>query len=179
VTVLLTSRVDTRPYAGYDDPSLPIASYIGQAAVAGNATGGIVVITFPFQIAEALRVTELFNLEQYACETNNGVSEQVVIRTVQMDSLVSNIRPLVEQRWVSNCIGAGNGVSATVVQDLGGMPIWLGAPSSQGFDAGLSFQFTNVDLRIYVVTVMGWMWGPRSILAPGGPQRPPFGYLGR
>jgi len=178
VSIFADFRAETRPYSGYADPSLPIGSYIGSAVVQGDATGGSVFFTMLVQIAETTRVTELYNLEQLAIEVSSAVSVSAFVRTINMDTLAPNNRFAQIQRWFLPITTDGVGIAAMNLADAGGLPLWLGAPSSIGGDAGLRFQFVNVDGDNFLVTAQGYIWGPRSVIAPGGPQRPPFGYFG-
>ena len=58
------------------------------------------------------------------------------------------------------------------------LPIWLGVVGRQEGDSVITFQFDNVNLRLYQIVIQGYMWGPRSVLAPGGPRRPVGGLFG-
>jgi len=179
VAVFADFRFDTRPYSGYDDPSLPIGAWIASGAATGNATGGSLFMLFLCQIAETTRVTELFNLEQVAIHADVAATIPAVLRTEQMDVLNPNVRATEVQEWLLLLTSAGSADSA--LQFIGGnqLPIWLGAPTDGDVDAGIQLEFPNVDLRVHHATIQGYMWGPRSIIAPGGPQRPPNGLYGR
>jgi len=96
------------------------------------------------------------------------------MRTLNMGQLTSN-RPTSPEKWVMSMIPDDVDDSAVGLQDLSGLPIWLDAPNAAGDDAGLRFEFDNVNLRLYAVTTRGYIWGPEAVLAPGGPQRPPNG----
>jgi len=174
-------RVDTRPFSGYADPALPIASWIAQGGVAGDASGGAVIMNFLFQQSADKRITEMYNVEQASLDTSDNLLRRVGLETLNMDAL-SPDRPASPQKWFLD-VNSVTGISGTAlnVRDLAGLPIWLGAPflPAGSSAAGLRFQFSNIDLILYAITVQGYIWGPRSVLAPGGPQRPPNGFLGR
>lgn len=179
MTVFSTFRVDTRPYSGYADPSLPIAAWIASGTTTGNGTGGSLFMDFIVQVAETTRVTELFNLEQIAVHTDASGAIVGILRTEQMDVLNPNVRATEVQEWVLPLVANGVADSALNLNNLSGLPIWLGAPTDGDVDAGLQLEFLNVDTIVFHATLQGYMWGPRSVVAPGGPQRPPFGYFGR
>jgi len=164
-------RVDVRPYSGYEDPSLPIASWIAQAGVVGNASGGQLNVDFPFQRDGDAQISELFNLEQISFDTTEQVARNFLIETINMDNLAQN-RPGSTQFWQFT-IEAVPGTGVSVLEGLSQqLPLWLGAPNRDEGDAGLRVRIQNIDLLLYAMTLQGYMWGPRSMLAPGGPQRP-------
>ncbi len=167
-------RVDIRPYSGYGDPALPIASWIAQGGVAGDASGGAVFMDFPFQRDQDAQISELFNLEQLSFDTSTDTNREVILETVRMDNLAQN-RPASPQKWQFRSEGAsGTVVSAMQLLDIR-FPLWLGAPNRDEGNSGLRLSTNNVDLLLYAATLQGYMWGPQSILAPGGPQRPVAG----
>lgn len=162
-----------RPFSGYSDPGLPIGSYIAQGGLAGNASGGQVVFNFTFQDEQPNLITEMFNLEQVAIDTDAFAIDDVLMTTVNMDSLSRN-RPASDQRWSLSTNPTPASDSAVPMHETAGLPLWLGSPnlSSLSGTATLRFFFVNVDLRLYAVTIQGYIWGPRSVLADGGPRRP-------
>ena len=179
MTVSGQFRVDTRPYSGYTETGLPIGSYIAQAGIAGDASGGSVIINFLFQPSEEQRVSESYNLEQLAIDISDGSSISLLIATQNMDNLAPE-RNASPQKWALD--GAPHQSDAAMpLASLAGLPLWLGSPArvAPSSEAGLRLTFLNVDLRLYAVTIQGYIWGPRSVLAPGGPQRPIGGFLGR
>jgi len=177
VTVAGEFRVDVRPYSGYDDPSLPIAAWIAQAGIVGDASGGSVFIDFLFQRSDDPQISELFNLEQLSADTSTGVDRSFSIETLAMDTLAPN-RPASPQKWADNVFNvSGVGIAATSIRSTE-LPLWLGAPNRVEGNGGIRIIFTNINLLLYAVTVQGYMWGPRSVLAQGGPRRPLDGLFG-
>jgi len=176
VTIQVEFRFETRPYTGYVDPAFPIGAWIGSGRLLGNATGGVAQMNFLAQQSEAQRVTELYNIEQVAVSVDHNSTILAAMFTEQMDVLNPNVRATQVQRWRILLTSDSNDAIMSL-GDLAGLPIWLGAPTDGGAAAGISFTFPNIDTRNYDVTVQGYIWGPRSMVAPGGPQRPPFGYM--
>jgi len=178
VSVTNTFRVDTRPYSGYADPSLPIASWIAQGGSAGDASGGQIFMEFNFQLNGLPHVSEMYNLEMFVADTSTSSGRECILETRNMDALAPQ-RPLTDQRWEAQT-RAASGVPASAFElDSTQLPIWLGAPNRVEGDSGLRIQWPNIDLVLFLVTLQGYIWGPRSVLAPGGPQRPPNGFFGR
>jgi len=178
VTVFTDFRIDTRPYSGYADPSLPIATYIAQGSTVGDASGGQMNIAFIFQDGDAPRTTEMYNLEQLAMDTSINAAALGTMRLLRMDSLSTN-RPAFGQSW-SLLLPASQGSSENAL-GIGALalPLWFGAPNVDEGDALVRFIFSNVDLELYLVTIQGYIWGPRSVMAPGGPQRPVGSLFGK
>ena len=170
MSVVGSFRIDIRPYSAYDDPSLPVASWIAQAGIAGDASGGTVLVDFLFQ-EEAQPISELFNLEQIAVDTDANATDEYLIQTRGMDSLAPD-RPASPQKWQAQTNSLLATESATSLHEEIGLPLWLGSPNNRDSTGALRFVFVNTDLRLFAVTVQGYMWGPRSILAQGGPRRP-------
>jgi len=178
MTVVGSFNYDIRPYAGYRDPGLPIGSYIAQGGLAGDASGGNIVFTFQFALEEEEKITELFNLEQFEVDTDSG-AVSFMIETVNMDTLSRN-RSASKRKWQGLTIAHGSDSAITMQASLLG-PLWLGSPNldARAGTAGLRFSFINVNLRLHAVTVQGYIWSSRSILAEGGPRRPVGGGLFR
>jgi len=178
MSVFVTTRVDIRPYSGYSDPSLPIAAWISQGTVTGDVTGGSVFITMIFELDETdFRLSQLYNLEQFSMDHDAPSAFAGLMTTRAMDRL-SPQRDAAEQRWGLVGVTDGANQAAVGIDALAGLPIWLGSPNEDfSVDSGLRFETPNVDARVVNVTAQGYVWGPRSVLAEGGPQRPANGFF--
>jgi len=176
VTETTQFAVNTRPYSGYTDPALPIASYIAQGTDLGTVTGGSLFLEFPFQLAAGPDVSNLYNLEQFAIHVDQNLNIGANLETFAMDHLAGPLVALI-QRWslLVNFGGGGLG-NANDFGTMAGLPVWLGRPQT-GLDAGLRFELINTLNVTYTATIQGYIWGPRSVLAQGGPQRPQSGYF--
>jgi len=172
MAVVQSFRVDIRPYAGYSDPGLPMGAWIAQAGIVGDASGGGMFISFLFQQGDDNQVSELFSLDQISIDTSRANDADVILQTIAMDSLAIN-RPASTQVWRINLtnVGATLGGNSINFRDFA-LPIWLGSPNRVEGDGGLRLILTNVDLVFYAATLQGYFWGPRAILAEGGPRRP-------
>jgi len=176
MSVGFTFRVDIRPYTGFTDPALPVASWFAQGGAAGNASGGTINLDFPFQRDGDAQISELFNIEQIAADTTSAVARDAIMQALNMDFLALG-RPATDRRWRLQTTAAPGAVSAISILN-NQLPLWLGTPNREEGDAGLRFLFTNVDLLLYFVSIQGYMWGPRSVMAEGGPRRPLSGLFG-
>jgi len=177
MSVGFTFRVDIRPFSGSSDPRLPIASWVAQGGAVGNASGGALNMDFPFQRDGDAQISELFNLEQMAVDTSTAVARGFTLTALNLDSLSQN-RPLTDVIWFFQTVSDGLTLSA-LDMDQNILPLWLGTPNRFEGDSGLRLNTPNIDLLLYLVTLEGYMWGPRSVLADGGPQRPVSGMFGR
>ena len=171
MVVAIDFRVDVRPYSGYTDPSLPIAAWIAQGGVAGDASGGSVFMDFIFQDADNPQVTELYSLDQISFDTTGTAAREVALSTVNMDTLAPNRRASPQfWRFRTETI-ATVGISALDFENPM-LPLWLGSPNKDEGKGAIRLNVVNVDLLLYAATLQGYVWGPRSVLAPGGPRRP-------
>lgn len=179
MSVFGTFRVDTRPYSGYMDPGLPIGSWIAQAGIAADASGGILRMTFLFELEGGVRISELYNIEQLSVDNTGGTGKTALLTTVNMDNLAQT-RQASPQKWQFATIGGAGTDSAITLQPGAGLPLWLGAPAvdSPAGDKGFAITFSNTDGLLYAATIQGYFWGPRSVLSPGGPRRPVEGFFG-
>lgn len=173
MTVTGTFGYDIRPFSGYSDPALPIGAYIAQGGLAGDASGGQVVFSFVFMGEQTVLITEMFNLEQISIDTDAFAIDSVMMETINLDNLSRN-RAASNQKWTFATSSAPASDSAVRLDQTQGLPIFLGAPNLTALSgtAVLRFTFINVDLRLYAITIQGYIWGPRSVLAEGGPRRP-------
>lgn len=179
MTVSDNFRVELRRYSGYTDPALPIAAYIAQGGSVGDASGGSILQSFLFRLGTEPKIERslMYNLEQLSADYDADVNANIFFRTLNMNNLAPT-RVASPEKW--SIALRGNNVSdgASELQFMAGLPLWLGSPNSGGSDAGVRFEWENVDLRLVAATIQGYVWGPRSVLAEGGPQRPPNGLFG-
>ena len=179
MSVAVDVRIDVRPYSGYVEPALPIAAYVGQGVLVGDASGGTMDMSFIYQRNDDAQISEMFNLEQIAFDSGIAVGQGVSMRLVAMDSLSQN-RPMFGQIWSLQTDGIlGEADSALAISSGSMLPLWFGSPNRDEGDGLVRFTIPNVDFLIIGCTIQGYMWGPRSVLAPGGPQRPIGSLFGR
>ena len=177
MAVTASFRVDVRPYSGFTDPSLPVASWIAQGGVAGDASGGVLDMRFIFQRDGDAQISELFNIEQFSADTSAANSRSLSLETLNMDQLSAN-RLGTAQVWRFTTSVVSGPQTSALFSGSDVLPLWLGSPNRDEGDAGLRFQWQNIDLLLYFISIQGYMWGPRSVLAEGGPRRPVGGLFG-
>lgn len=178
--VIVNFRTEVRPYSGYAERQFPIGAWIASGTLTGDASGGFVQANFLFQFGQQALVTEMYNLEQFSVDMGVAAapSIQAELQTRNMDILAPG-RTIGVQRWQFALLSDGAGNSINQLADQAGLPIWLGAPHTPLLECGIRWQFVNALDQVFTITCQGYIWGSRSVLAPGGPQRPPFGIFGK
>lgn len=168
-------RITTLGWAGYDDPRLPISSYIAQGGTSGDGTGGTMAIRVTYHPAGPQAHGLMYNIEQLSGHTGQNNSTQVQLLTENLGHITPT-RPLTATAVGVQYIPRGS--LATMDTSSIKLPWWLGAPNLLGGRSSVDFATLNTDADSINVVVYGYIWGPRSTLAPGGPQRPPGAVFG-
>lgn len=171
------ASVQYRRFQGYLDPRLPEGSWFGSTSVVGDASGGEALTRLIFQLAsQGSRSSRMFNIERISTDSTLTVAETSRIQTTNMEGPTSGtlanrfslLMPLPQS-------AAGPAIDA---RSLLFLPLFLGTPRAQGLQADVNIIFQNVTTILYVFEAQGYWWGARSVLADGGPQRPPNGIYG-
>lgn len=167
------------PWRGYDDPSLPEGVWWGTVLVAGDASGGSQTATIQFKQEGQAISGDIFSLEELNAFA--GVSSELLatLRTTNMAPFPGAAFPNRFYSMVLKDMAASNG-STALRGGRGGdegmmkLPTMLGAASGgAGAVAAVGVEIGNQGVGVgLAITAMGYRWGPRSVLAPGGPQRP-------
>lgn len=162
-------------FAGFDNPALPIGIYVAQGGTGGDATGGIMAIRVVYHPAGPQQHSLMYNIEQLSGHMggNTGGGLQLVTENLGM---ITPSRPLTGTSWGVQFQARGS--LATIANDTIKLPLWLGAPNLLGGRSSVDFGIVNIDADSINIVVYGYIWGPRSTLAPGGPQRPPGAMFG-
>lgn len=168
----MSVSVDTnyfrRSFAGYEHPSLPEGYWTASSSVTGDASGDFKQIRVLLQTADQSRSGNMFSLEQVVMTNDGQAARPMIIQTENMDTIGS----LVGQFSVTQSLAQVGGKGAAIVSLLKlAFPAWLGAPFAEG-EATVIFAIDNVNGEELAVFAQGFIWGPRSIMAAGGPQRP-------
>lgn len=177
MTIRTNFRTEMRPFTGYDDPALPVGAWVAQGSITGDVSGGFVQMTFLFQFGQQEHNSQLYSVERAYIEVGEAaVTDHVgFIQTRNMDRMAPG-RALF-QRWAIRTLTDGSNNSVSAFASQAGFPMWLGQPFAALLECGVEVQFENINLAGFACVLQGYVWGPRSIIAPGGPQRPPNGFL--
>ena len=176
MAVTTNFRVEQLPFRGYDDPSLPSGAWVAHGLASGDGTGGNLEVGLLLQLSGDPLSSRLYNLEQVRAHDGAGVAQNGLMFIQNLGHLTAN-RPLPGRFYAFEMVLGPPGAAATAFNVLN-RPIFLGAPSAAGDVAALVFRILNAAGQALVITAYGYIWEPRSILAPGGLQRPVNGLWG-
>jgi len=178
MSVIADSPIVPRMWRGFDDPSYPIGTYIGNFVIIGDATGGNMQIQFPFKIEGAPSTGLFYNIEQMSAfiSVNLGGTFDGFIRILAFEALGPFI---IGDRSYRFEFRGGSSV-LSMATDVPPMPIFLG----QSARLATSFSVVqigtgNINITILSVDIQGYIWEPRSVLAEGGLKRPADNLYGR
>ena len=169
-------RVELLPWRGFDDPAFPSNAWIAQRSTDGDASGGNIANRIIFQLATDALSARLYNIEQLHISQVTNAVIQAQIEIVNMGHLAVD-RALTDYRYALalNAGASAGGISPSSLNH----PLFLGAPNMAGAQSHVGIEIPNAGAgETLIVTAWGYVWEPRSILAPGGLQRPlgsPFG----
>jgi len=174
MAVIVVVTVQPRPWSASLDPALPEGAWVVEGLLVGDATGGQMNLQLDFQKSTDPLSARLFNLEQFNL-TSTSLEAAVTGWELQTFNLEAFERAAIPTRTWSvtmvrdrpNAQGAANRI-----EDLAGLPIFLGAPIAAGSASGISFVSDNQDGVVMRAFAQGFFWGPAALIAPGGPQRP-------
>jgi len=178
--VNVLAELPPRPalWRGYDDPALPEGIWSASGVVVGDASGGVMFTRILFHPEGAPLDGNIYNLEQLEGFFAGSAARPGFMNTVGM--VPANdpgfLDRLMFLSWSFGGAGIGNSM---LIGGRGGgagqmgLPFLIGTVRGTADDVGaLDVGFANVNLEVLAVTAMGYRWGPRSVMAPGGPQRP-------
>lgn len=169
MSVIAQGAIKQRLWRGYDDPGLPIGSYIGWLAATGDASGGDVFMQLVFE-PEAQNLTgRYFNLEAIEANTSGAAADA--------ELLLLGWSPLVEaaftnRSWVLKLDFHESGGSALALTDQLKRPIFLGQTTLAASGSSIQIVLDNDNTQTYLLWVEGYIWDARSNQAPGGVRRP-------
>lgn len=172
MTIIVQAVILPRQWRGYDDPGLPVGMFIAQGIVTGDASGGRMAIQFLFR-PEGIPVSgRFFNIEQMEATHTPPVADGAVdLNAAEFDLIGSTT--LIDRFW--RLEHRSNGVVGALTWERAPnlLPLFLGAPRR---DAAFASQFNvgtlNTLNQTWSVTIQGYIWEPRSVMAEGGLRRP-------
>lgn len=171
MTISVSDTIVPRPWRGYDDPGLPVGMYFAQNAVTGDMTGGDMIVFFLFK-AEAEPVSgRFFNIEQINVFHSDTATKSAHVSANNWESV--SPAGLVNRQWKLQLITNANDVAAMGHQLYFPLPLFLGqAAPVRDLECQVEVGVDNVTVSSLVVSIQGYIWEPRGMLAPGGLRRP-------
>lgn len=177
MAVITNTNVQYRQFNGYSDPRYPQGMWFGASTSVGDATGGVneAVLVFTLSTITALG-SRIFNMEQFSVRSSRDADADIRFSHINLTGPQPPGLQHYSLALVSDAISSSASVSARDMRTL--VPLFLGSQRLQGVTAGIAIDNANNDTEIMVFEAQGYWWGPRSVMADGGPQRPPTGMYG-
>lgn len=171
MTIVADAHVQQRTWRGYDDPGLPVGMFITQGTVLGDASGGRQLVIFTFKGEAEPASGRFYNLEQVEIHYTQVGSIAFALVATNWD--IIGPTGLVNRQWGGSLADNNNNVTAMTTFLQLPLPIFLGtaAPVS-ALSAQLEVGVPNILAQTLLVTLQGYIWEPRSVMAEGGLRRP-------
>ena len=175
MSTLGTIQVAYRRFNGYRDPRYPEGQWVGSVTVSGDGSGGTTTGSLVFAEATDVAInSRIYSLEELGLSIDATSDTEGRIST---DNLGSGGPAAFQHRFSVELTAVAN---LTTVQIAAGqltmLPLFLGAMRVLSVQtrilAGIVNPGVGDDMRFEAA---GYWWGSRSVLADGGPQRPPTG----
>jgi len=179
VTAVTVTRVQQRPWRGYDDPGLPVGMYISQGVILGDLSGGDMQINIRFRNAGVAASGRFFNIEQLEISVTSELSATPgFLNFVNFE--LSGTTGLVNRAHRFILTSTAGAISALDFSEAPRLPIFLGITSPiPALDADVIIGIDNIDGETLTATMQGYIWEPRSVMALGGLRRPVDSLYGR
>lgn len=171
MTITAEGIVQIYEFAGYQDPSLPIGAWAGVRGVTGDASGGSRILDLVFAAATQPRASTMFSLEQLSVFDEEETEKGCLIQTINL-GIIGDIafdqifNVLMRTGPTTGQSSAGSGA------DGANLPLFLGRQQGRSVGTFLRASVINSLNNDFIFNAQGYMWGARSINAPGGPRRP-------
>lgn len=181
MTILAQLDVRQLYFRGDDDPSLPVGMWWTSGTVTGDASGGFMAVRSVFHQEGQGVSSDSFSLEQISGLLSITTVTNGFLRTVGMapQPKVAAFDRMWQLVFEDLDSGLGNQALGAAVKQL--LPLWIGTQRSADRDdlGTLEIGTTNLGAGDSLsVSCMGYRWTSRSIMAPGGPRRPPGSIFG-
>jgi len=173
MAVEIATSVRRARYQGSTDPALPTGSWFAQVGVAGDASGGAHTLLFRFGAA-GIRDTNMYSVEKLMGSIGAAAPVNAMLAVVNMgqEPDVSDQFQSYDLFYNDNGVGITPRVSIDP-RSLLFLPLWLGEKQTLSVDAQIRIEITNTDTVVSTIRMEGYIWSARSVLADGGPRRPP------
>jgi len=161
VTVVGVTRVQQRPWRGYDDPGLPVGMYISQGTVLGDASGGSMQINIVFRNAGVAASGRFYNIEQLEIHVTSELGATEGFLTFNNFELVG-ATGLVNRTLRFILTNNAGATSALDFSEAPRLPIFLGITSPvAGLATDVRVGIDNINTETLFATIQGYIWEPR------------------
>jgi len=169
VTVIGIAQIRQRLWRGYDDPGLPVGTYVGWVQVTGDASGGDNNGIITYEPEGQPLTGRFYNLERCEFQTTQAANLVVAVN-------LANFTPPVAGALMNRLLGLtvefndrSDGAS-----NINGLPrpVFLGQAQLSNSPAQILFTSDNSDGDVIIAYVEGYIWEARSVQALGGLRRP-------
>lgn len=170
MAVTASFTVHKRLWGGYDERQFPTALWVAAGRIEGDGTGGLATFIAVFNPASAVKVNEWYSLEQITMFDGESGNREISIIASNFDSDVLGVKA-----WRIQLQTAG--ASSAIPIELSAIGVFLGNQRSANTQLDVQLAKANVAFN-WDLVLEGYVWGPRSLSAPGGFQRPTTGLYG-
>ena len=173
MSVTEVTPVTYRLFSGYDNPALPLGTWICSAFCTGDGSGGQRLIQVDFDPGTVNRSTLYYSIEEFLVSDSDNNAKAGNISVYNLETVAGTT---INRYWR---VSLDSGYSTAVLRAYGDTPIppaWIGAQGAVGVPSSLLLRMPNVSSAVLSCVVGGYFWGPRSTNVEGGPMRPAVGF---
>ncbi len=178
MSIFAQAPIIPRHWRGYDEPGLPVATYISHQVVVGDLSGGVMEIHFQFKTSGTSGAGRLFSIEQISSHLSLGSAIVGYFKAVGFESVAGFV--VGERIWPMTYVPIS--VDSTAAQEtlVPKLPLFLGQTSPvQAINSDFEVGLQNISVVTLQAVIQGYIWEPRSLLVDGGLRRPVESIYGR
>ena len=178
MTVIFNTHVRRLAYRGWDDPRYPLGIWWGSGTVVGDASSGFQGVRINVHTEAQALDGLIYNLEQFSVLISEATARDGYLRTIGLAPQAG--LPAFDRAWHLRFEPLSGLSNTGVANQRMQLPLLLGTTRG-GASAIGALEIATVNLTAansLSASALGFVWGPRSVLADGGPQRPPGAIFG-
>ncbi len=174
MSVLDAVPVEFKRFSGWVEQQMPEGYWFGSSVTTGDASAGTANHAINFNQAGGPRSSRIYSLEQISIFSDDVVTRVGRLEQVNLEGPANRVfRGIMGITLLLSV----DGISMNT-QDEAFLPRFLGSQRDPALVASIAFVIANIENVVTTFEVAGYWWGPRSVLVPGGPQRPLNGMFG-
>jgi len=171
VSVITVVIPEYRGEYGFADPGLPTAVWQVSGLTTGDASGGTNALQVNLKSA-GQPVGEFFSLEQLSTRNEEAADNAMLLSVAGMETFGPDGE---ERRWSLPDALIEASTSLLLPLTSANPRLFIGRAGNTATAGTLTIQTSNGDGEDVRVSMMGYVWTPRSILVDGGIRRPVSG----